>query len=90
MNRKAQGFFIGIMIFVSGIIVLFQMVPFLKDEISAVRQPENLDCDNSSITTMTKATCVVTDTTLFAYAGVGIGALLSIIGGGLVLRRAKS
>ena len=81
LNKKGQWIFVGIMVFIMVIIVAIQFISPLKDQITDARGASNLDCDNSSISTAQKMTCVVTDTTLFYFIGVciaGAGAYLMV------------
>jgi len=81
-NKKAQntGIFAGIMIAITLLIVVIQLVTPIKDQINDARSPTNLDCTNSSITTMQKATCVVLDTTLFYFVGMALAGALGFVG----------
>ncbi len=74
LNKKGQGVFIGIMIFVMVFIAVIILVDPLKEQISYARGTTSLDCDNTSITTGNKATCVVVDFVLFYFVGAAIAA----------------
>jgi len=89
MNKKAQntGIFAGIMIFITVIIVIIQLITPIKDQINDARSPTKLDCTNSSITTMQKATCVVVDTTLFYFVGMAIAGAGAFLGGKFLLSK---
>lgn len=81
MNKKGQAVFIGIMLFIVVIITIIQFISPIKDEITTARSAGNLDCTNTSITVMQKATCVVVDTTLFYFVGVGIAIAAAALSG---------
>jgi hypothetical protein len=71
---------IGILVF----LIVLAVSPILKEITEEARDPSHLDCSNSSISTGTKATCIVTDLYLFGF-------IASVLGGGisyLSLRRA--
>jgi len=73
MNNRGQ-MFLGIMLFIMIFIILVITTPVLKDIMEIGRDADHLDCDNSSISTGVKATCVVTDIGLFYYAAALLGA----------------
>lgn len=72
MNKAGQAIFVGIMTMIMVLIVMISFTGPIKDQVELARDASHLDCGNSSITTGTKATCIVTDFTLFYYIGVGI------------------
>lgn len=74
MNKKGQAVFAGVMIFIMLFIVIVQFIPPIKNEIVRARSPSFLDCTNASISTSTKATCVVVDFQLFYFVGMGLAA----------------
>ena len=80
MNKKGQHIFVGMMISVMVFIVAVQFLDPLKTQIETARDVPNLDCGNSSISTGTKATCIVVDWTLFYYTGISIA-----VGAGVIL-----
>jgi len=57
------------MIFVVILILALAFAPGLKSQGETIRNSENLDCSNSSISTFNKATCTVTDISLFYFIG---------------------
>ena len=81
MNKKGQWVLVGIMVFIMTFIVIVQFIPILKDQIITARSSPYLDCTNSTITTGTKMTCIVTDLTLFYFVGVAIAAAAGYLGG---------
>ncbi len=66
-----------------------QLLGPIKDATSDARSVSQLDCDNSSITTGNKATCVVIDFMMFGFAGAVIAIIFGGIGGGLISKRIK-
>lgn len=84
LGKKGQRLFVGIMMFVVAVIVIVQLISPIKDQITTSRDNSNLDCDNSSITTMNKATCVVMDTTLFYFVGMALAAAGAFLGGKMI------
>lgn len=87
MNKKGQWIFVGIMVFIMAFIVIVQFTPILKDQIIDMRSPTKMDCTNSSITTGSKMTCIVVDSTLFYFVGICIAAAAGYIGGKKILYR---
>ena len=80
MNSRGQ-MFLGIMLFIMIFIILVITIPVLKEVMEIGRDADHLDCDNSSISTGVKATCVVTDIGLFYYAA----SLLSAAGAAIMI-----
>lgn len=76
MNSKGQVFFLTFMIGVTLFILALALSPGLRTQIDTTRNSVNLDCGNSSISIFDKATCRVTDLTLFYF----IGGLLMLVG----------
>lgn len=68
---------VAVMVF----IVVVAFIPALKPTITTARNAANLDCDNSSITTGNKLTCIVVDLWLPYFVGVGIAGGLAFITG---------
>jgi len=60
--------------------MLVQFIAPLKTQIQTARNPSNLDCGNHSITVGDKMTCVVADTTLFYFFGVGLAVAAGYLG----------
>lgn len=87
MNRKAQGFavytFFGMMVGLMLWIGFTQMLGPATDAAADARSVQQLDCDNSSISIGTKATCVVVDFGVFGWSGAVITAIMGAVGGGL-------
>ena len=93
MNKKGVGtlvwVFFGMMMGVMIWIAFSQLLGPIKDATSDARSVSQLDCDNSSITTGNKATCVVIDFMMFGFAGAVIAIIFGGIGGGLISKRIK-
>lgn len=79
-SKKAQVSLINAMLGLMLFIALIQLINPIKDTITDARDVSNLDCDNTSITTGNKGTCVVTDWTLFGFVGTGIFVAIGILG----------
>ena len=79
------GMMMGVMIWIA----FSQLLGPIKDATSDARSVSQLDCDNSSITTGNKATCVVIDFMMFGFAGAVIAIIFGGIGGGLISKRIK-
>ena len=61
MNKKGVGLF-GIMIFLFLFIIAITVIgPNIKDISSDARSPDNLDCENSTLTIGERSTCIVVD-----------------------------
>ena len=86
MNKKGQMAFIGIMLSVMLWIAFSQMLGPVKDATRTARGADQLDCANSSISIGTKGTCVITDWTLFGWAGGIIAVIIGLVGGRFVDR----
>ncbi len=78
-GRKGQAFFVGIMIAIMGIIVVFLFIAPLKDSMNTARDGSHLDCANESITTGQKMTCILVDMTMFYFVGIGLAVAISYI-----------
>ena len=74
MHKKGQQVFVGVMVFIMLFIVAVTMTTPLKNQIATARDSGHLDCANTSISTGTKATCIVVDFTLFYFIGIVIAA----------------
>ena len=86
MNKKATGamLFFGMMIGVMVWIAFTQLLGPVTDASADARSVSQLDCDNSSISTGTKGTCVIVDWTLFGWAGAVIAGIIGIAGGSII------
>jgi len=88
-NKKGQAIFVGIMVFVMAFIVLVQFIDPIKDQIALARTAENLDCTNTSISFGDRSTCVLVDTALFYYFGMGLAAAAAFLGARFLGQRAS-
>jgi|TARA_Y100000296_G_C5165854_1_gene254529 hypothetical protein len=59
LNNKGQAMVFGLMIAVFVFLAAVAIIAPLKDNIAIARNADNLDCDNSTITTETRATCLI-------------------------------
>ena len=80
-NKKGQAVFVGIMVFIMVFITVSSLIPVLKPEYERVRGVGYLDCTNTSISTATKALCIVVDWSFFYFVAVAIGAGIAYITG---------
>lgn len=90
MNKKAQsggmlvwGFF-GMMIGLMLWIAYTQMAGPLNDATQDARAVTGLDCTNTSISTGTKATCVIVDFMGFGWAGAIITMIFGALAGAII------
>ena len=81
LNKKGQVIFFGIMVAIMTFIVLVQFISPIKDQVIISRNATNLDCDNTSISTGQRMTCVVTDLFLFYFFAAGIATAIGFITG---------
>jgi len=89
MNKRGQlGIILGVMYFVTALIVAIIAYPAIKDLLTTAIDPDHLDCDNVSISPSTLATCLAVDLIPFGYfvtvVAVGLGsiAVFGRVGGG--------
>lgn len=90
MNKKGQTIFVGIGIAVMVFLTVIAMIPALKDGITTARDVSHLDCNNSSISVGTQATCIVVDFWLFYFVIMAMGAGLAYISGISLYNRIRS
>lgn len=92
MNRKAQagmgiwvifGMMIGAMIWLA----FTQIISPLTDETQNARSVTGLDCDNTSISTGTKGTCVIVDAMGFGFSGTIIMMIIGAITGAIIKKK---
>ena len=79
MRKKGQAVFVGIMMAIMVFITVIVMIEPLKESIVIGRDVDHLDCTNESISTGTKATCIVVDFWLFYFVGTAIAAGMGFI-----------
>lgn len=72
-NKKGQTIVLGLMIAIFVFIVAVVLIPSLKDMVDDARDTNSLDCDNTSISTGQKGTCLIVD----LYIPYFIGAVLA-------------
>ena len=94
MNKKGLGamVFYGVMISVMLWVAFTQTLGPIKDATETARAADQLDCNNASISSAVKGTCVIVDYALFGWAGAMIAMVIGAAGGGLVdllIRRKK-
>ena len=90
MKKKSQFFLLGVMFFVMMFIAVVIMIQPLKETITTARDGDHLNCtaDPTTLSTGTRASCIVVDMGLFYFVGVGLaaaGAFLAgrkLVGGG--------
>lgn len=70
MNTKGQVALYKIMVAIMIFIIAIIIITPIKDSITWARSADNMDCDNSSISTGTKMACIVTDVQLPYYIGI--------------------
>jgi hypothetical protein len=83
-NKRGQSVVVGIMIAVIVLIFLFQIINPIKSIAQGARN--DLDCTNTSISTGTKATCILVDWYTFYFIGLCLAAGVSMI----IIKRAWS
>lgn len=82
-NKKGFGILAGMMFFILGIIVMTILAQPMREIVDIQRDAEHLDCANTTISTGTRATCLIVDLQLPYFVGVGLivsGAFLVAIG----------
>lgn len=81
--KKAQFFLVGVMFFVMIFIAVVIMIQPLKQSIDESRNSDNLNCTEnpSTLTTSVRATCIVTDMSLFYFIGVGLAVAGAFLAG---------
>lgn len=72
MNKKSQQQFLGIMLFITVIVAVIALIPAIKNQIDMARNETYLNCSSPDESVMTRATCIVVDTTLFYFVGAAI------------------
>lgn len=78
--RKGQYVFLGIQLSILVLIVIIVCIDALKTQIIDARSANNLDCNNSSISTGQQGACIITDWYLFAWVGTGLGVSIGLLG----------
>lgn len=88
MNNKGQiPIFFTLMLGITIIVLALAFAPVVKEFVDDARDVNSLGCNNSTISTFDKATCIVADVSTFGFiggllmlAGVIIGARLVFSG----------
>ena len=73
-KNRAQGVFIGIMVFIMVFITIVALIEPLKQVFSLARDVGHLDCDNPATSASIKSTCLVVDWAFFYFVAVCIAA----------------
>ena len=79
MNNRGQVIFFTFMVGIVVIILALAFAPGIKTQVDTIRNSDNLDCSNSSISDFDKVTCTAADLTIF-YFVIGV-----IVLGGVVI-----
>lgn len=79
MNKKAQSFMIGLMVFIMAFIALLQFIEPMKDQIVEARSASSLNCSSTDISTARRSTCLLVDFSLPYYIGVGLFAAFTYL-----------
>ena len=77
IGKGGQAIVVGMMVAVVLLIFLMQIITPLKE--LAQEQRTNMDCGNTSISTGTKATCILIDWYTFYFIGMCLAAGVSFI-----------
>ena len=80
MNKKGVLFMLGFMMFLLIFIVTIVMLQPIKESVGLARNSANLDCDNTSLSTGEKMSCILVDWQLPLFAGTAFAAALGWIG----------
>ena len=68
-DKHGQGVIVLLMIAIKMIVVVLALSPLIKQMVEESRNPNNLDCENASISNFDKTTCVASDMTQFYFIG---------------------
>jgi hypothetical protein len=74
MNKQGQVFIYTFMVGLVIIILGLAFAPGLKNQVDEMRNSDNLDCGNTSISDFDKGTCVATDGLMF----IGVMGVLAL------------
>jgi len=74
MNNKGQMLIFGFMMMMAIIVLIMGVAPAGQDVLNLTMSSDNMDCDNSSISTFNKTACVAVDMGMF-YFLIGLIAL---------------
>jgi len=79
MNKNGQAVVLGLMIAIFVFLVAVVLIAPMKDMIDVARDSSHLDCDNASISTGQKGTCLVVDLYLPYFIGAVMAAGVGFI-----------
>ena len=68
-NKKGQVIFFAFMLGITIIVLALALAPAIKESVDEVRDADNMDCGNESISIFDKAGCLAADLTLFHFIG---------------------
>jgi hypothetical protein len=80
MNTKGQTFMIGIMYAFIYFIAIVVLIEAIKQGVNIARDNSHLDCANTSISTGQQMSCIVVDSYLPSFIGVGLAVAISFLG----------
>ena len=80
-NKKSQAIIVKIMVGVIIFIVAMVFIPGVNNQTIITMNSANLDCTNSTISTVNRATCTVVDLGLFYFISTVIAVGLAFISG---------
>ncbi len=81
MNKKGQQVIVFIMVSVLVLIFALITAPVIKDEVEITMNASNLDCTNSTISTISKATCTTVDFGFFYFVSILIAISMALVAG---------
>ncbi len=67
MNNKGQMLIFGFMIMMTIIVLIMGTAPAGQDVLNLTMSSDNMDCDNSSISTFDRTACVAVDMGMFYF-----------------------
>ena len=71
------GMMMGLMVWIA----FTQLLGPATDSAQEARSVDGLDCDNESISTGTKGTCIVVDWAVFGWAGAIVAVIIGLVAG---------
>lgn len=81
MNKRGSTtFMVGIMLAVMLFIGVVVMIEPIKDVTTWARSASQMDCDGGGLSTGEEMTCIVLDSYLPIYIGIGLAVALGVIG----------
>ena len=79
MNKNGQTVVLGLMIAIFIFLASVVLIAPMKDMIDVARDSTHLDCDNTSISTGQKGTCLIVDLYLPYFVGAVLAAGIGFI-----------